>query len=141
MLHIHLQKKYYLLIEVLIFLDHYLHKMIVFGGVIKIFLKLINHINTFTRIVRGYQSKQNEFRIAQKIRVICTLFKQPLSNKRIYGRNICRKWRYFRFIWIKLIQLVFLRIYIYENKFSYFSNNLVEFSKKAQFLKKMMNLI
>ena len=41
--------------------------------------------NTFTRIVRGYQSnKFNELENA-KNRTICTLFKQPLSDQMIYG--------------------------------------------------------
>ena len=40
---------------------------------------------SFIRIVRGYQSKHvNEFASA-KSKIICTLFKQPLSNKRIYA--------------------------------------------------------
>ncbi len=41
--------------------------------------------STFTRIVRGYQSNQNNELEKAKNRVICTLFKQPLSNKQIYS--------------------------------------------------------
>ena len=45
------------------------------------FSKIKNPYNTFVRIVRGYQSNNyNELKSA-KNRVICTLFKQPFSNK------------------------------------------------------------
>ena len=49
------------------------------------FSKISEPYNTFTRIVRGYQSNQNNALELSKNRVLCTLFKQPLSNKRIYG--------------------------------------------------------
>ncbi len=49
------------------------------------FSKISQPYNTFTRIVRGYQSNQNNELELSKNKVLCTLFKQPLSNKRIYG--------------------------------------------------------
>ena len=39
--------------------------------------------STFRRIVRGYQSNQNNDLEYSKNRVLCTLFKQPLENKKI----------------------------------------------------------
>ena len=45
---------------------------------------LINEpYNTFIRIVRGYQSNQNNELEHSKNRILCTLFKQPLENKKI----------------------------------------------------------
>ena len=41
--------------------------------------------NSFIRIVRGYQSNQNNELENAKNNVICTLFKQPLSNQKIYA--------------------------------------------------------
>ena len=47
------------------------------------FSKLVNPYKTFLRIVRGYESKhQNNFQMS-KDSVVCTLFKQPLTNKNI----------------------------------------------------------
>ncbi len=47
--------------------------------------------NTFTRIVRGYQSNQLNELEHSKNRILCTLFKQPLENKKIlaglFGKN------------------------------------------------------
>jgi hypothetical protein len=39
--------------------------------------------NTFTRIVRGYQSNEHNILEHSKNRILCTLFKQPLENKKI----------------------------------------------------------
>tara|TARA_B100000579_G_C22806792_1_gene842969 strand:- start:860 stop:1672 length:813 start_codon:yes stop_codon:yes gene_type:complete len=39
--------------------------------------------NTFNRIVRGYQSNQHNDLENSKNRVLCTLFRQPLENKKI----------------------------------------------------------
>ena len=39
--------------------------------------------NTFLRIVRGYQSNQHNELEHSKNRILCTLFKQPLENKKI----------------------------------------------------------
>ena len=39
--------------------------------------------NTFKRIVRGYQSNQYNQLENSKNRILCTLFKQPLENKKI----------------------------------------------------------
>jgi hypothetical protein len=39
--------------------------------------------NTFRRIVRGYQSNEHNNLEHSKNRVLCTLFKQPLENKKI----------------------------------------------------------
>ena len=55
------------------------------------FSKIKKPYNSFTRIVRGYQSKHaNELEQA-KNQVICTLFKQPLDNNivftGIFGEN------------------------------------------------------
>ena len=41
--------------------------------------------NTFKRIVRGYQSNHTNELERSKNKTICTLFKQPLSNKMIYA--------------------------------------------------------
>ncbi len=41
--------------------------------------------NTFVRIVRGYQSNQKNKLENAKNEVVCTLFKQPLTNNMIYG--------------------------------------------------------
>ena len=49
------------------------------------FSKINKPYNSFLRIVRGYQSNKNNELENAKNRVICTLFKQPLSNKMIYG--------------------------------------------------------
>ena len=49
------------------------------------FSKINKAYNTFSRIVRGYQSNKNNELELSKDRVVCTLFKQPLSNKKIYG--------------------------------------------------------
>tara|TARA_B100001063_G_C16747134_1_gene548208 strand:+ start:739 stop:1551 length:813 start_codon:yes stop_codon:yes gene_type:complete len=47
--------------------------------------------NTFKRIVRGYQSNQHNDLENSKNRVLCTLFRQPLENKKIlagiFGNN------------------------------------------------------
>ena len=39
--------------------------------------------NTFRRIVRGYQSNEHNDLEHSKKRILCTLFKQPLENKKI----------------------------------------------------------
>ena len=39
--------------------------------------------NTFKRIVRGYQSNEHNNLEYSKNRILCTLFKQPLENKKI----------------------------------------------------------
>tara|TARA_B100000575_G_C23037054_1_gene596907 strand:- start:100 stop:912 length:813 start_codon:yes stop_codon:yes gene_type:complete len=49
------------------------------------FSKINKPYNTFTRIVRGYQSYQRNELEKSKNSIICTLFKQPLSNKKIYS--------------------------------------------------------
>ena len=49
------------------------------------FSKINKPFNTFDRIVRGYQSNQNNDLEKAKNSIICTLFKQPLSNKTIYA--------------------------------------------------------
>ncbi len=48
------------------------------------FSKISDPYNSFVRIVRGYQSNQNNDLENSKSKVICTLFKQPISNKTIY---------------------------------------------------------
>ncbi len=49
------------------------------------FSRINQPYNTFKRIVRGYQSNQkNELEFAKNT-VLCTLFKQPLSNNKIYA--------------------------------------------------------
>lgn len=40
---------------------------------------------SFSRIVRGYQSKHNNEFESAKSKIVCTLFKQPLSNNLIYA--------------------------------------------------------
>ena len=49
------------------------------------FSKLHVPYNTFNRIVRGYQSNQSNDLEFSKNRVVCTLFKQPLSNNRVFA--------------------------------------------------------
>ena len=49
------------------------------------FSKIEEPYNSFSRIVRGYQSNQNNELELSKNKVLCTLFRQPLTNKRIYG--------------------------------------------------------
>ncbi len=49
------------------------------------FSKITKPYNTFNRIVRGYQSNHNNELENSKNKMICTLFKQPLSNKLIYA--------------------------------------------------------
>ena len=49
------------------------------------FSKIDAPYNTFNRIVRGYQSNKTNNLEFSKNRVICTLFKQPLSNKRVFA--------------------------------------------------------
>ncbi len=49
------------------------------------FSKIDNPYNSFVRIVRGYQSNlENELEQSKK-RVVCTLFKQPLSNNSVFA--------------------------------------------------------
>ena len=47
------------------------------------FSKLHVPYNTFNRIVRGYQSNQSNDLEFSKNKVVCTLFKQPLTNKSV----------------------------------------------------------
>ena len=47
------------------------------------FSKLNKPYNTFVRIVRGYQSQQINNLEKSKNEVVCTLFNQPLTNKKI----------------------------------------------------------
>ncbi len=49
------------------------------------FSKINRPYNSFKRIVRGYQSNQNNELELSKNKVICTLFRQPLSNKIIFA--------------------------------------------------------
>ena len=50
---------------------------------LRIHIRKQNPYKTFLKIVRGYESEHlNKFEIS-KNSVICTLFKQPLSNKSI----------------------------------------------------------
>ncbi len=49
------------------------------------FSKYNKPYNSFTRIVRGYQSIHINELETSKDRVICTLFKQPLENNKIFG--------------------------------------------------------
>ena len=49
------------------------------------FSKLDKPYKTFLRIVRGYQSMHINEIEQSKNRVVCTLFKQPLTNNRIFG--------------------------------------------------------
>tara|TARA_A100001011_G_scaffold386795_1_gene463344 strand:+ start:2789 stop:3601 length:813 start_codon:yes stop_codon:yes gene_type:complete len=47
------------------------------------FSKIQEPYNTFLRIVRGYESKHSNQLENSKNNVVCTLFKQPLTNKNI----------------------------------------------------------
>ena len=49
------------------------------------FSKINKPYNSFIRIVRGYQSNQSNDLELSKNRVVCTLFKQPLTNNKIFG--------------------------------------------------------
>ena len=55
------------------------------------FSRIQNPYNTFLRIVRGYESEHLSQSDNSKNNVVCTLFKQPLSNKNvlcgIFGEN------------------------------------------------------
>ena len=55
------------------------------------FSRIQNPYNTFQRIVRGYESEHLNQSENSKNNVVCTLFKQPLSNKSvlcgIFGEN------------------------------------------------------
>jgi len=46
--------------------------------------------NTFRRIVRGYQSNEHNDLKHSKNRILCTLFKQPLENKKILAGIFAR---------------------------------------------------
>ena len=47
------------------------------------FSKIDEPYKTFTRIVRGYESKHSNHLEVSKNKVVCTLFKQPLSNNSV----------------------------------------------------------
>jgi len=49
------------------------------------FSKINRPYNTFDRIVRGYQSNHGNDLELSKSKVVCTLFKQPLSSDKIFG--------------------------------------------------------
>ena len=49
------------------------------------FSKINKPYNSFVRIVRGYQSNQNNELELSKNKVVCTLFKQPLTNNIIFS--------------------------------------------------------
>ena len=49
------------------------------------FSKIDKPYNTFVRIVRGYQSNKDNKLENAKNNIVCTLFKQPLSNTTIYA--------------------------------------------------------
>ncbi|MDA9748774.1 hypothetical protein N9U75_01325 [Pelagibacteraceae bacterium] len=49
------------------------------------FSKLNEKYNSFVRIVRGYQSNKDNELENSKNKVVCTLFKQPLTNKKIFA--------------------------------------------------------
>ena len=49
------------------------------------FSKIKKTYNTFIRIVRGYQSNKDNKLENAKNKIVCTLFKQPLSNNKIYA--------------------------------------------------------
>ena len=49
------------------------------------FSKVDKPYKSFSRIVRGYQSNKNNELEKAKNKIICTLFKQPLTNKMIYA--------------------------------------------------------
>jgi len=47
------------------------------------FSNLTNPYNTFIRIVRGYKSSESKNFLSSKKDIVCSLFQQPLSNKKI----------------------------------------------------------
>ena len=49
------------------------------------FSKINQPYNSFIRIVRGYQSSRNNNLANSKNSVVCTLFKQPLTNLKIFA--------------------------------------------------------
>ena len=49
------------------------------------FSRVSKPYNTFIRIVRGYQSNKNNELELSKNKIICTLFKQPLTNKIVFA--------------------------------------------------------
>jgi len=49
------------------------------------FSKINKPYNSFIRIVRGYQSNHNNELENSKNELVCTLFRQPLTNKQVYA--------------------------------------------------------
>ena len=49
------------------------------------FSEISNQYKTFNRIVRGYESVHKNELEQSKNKIVCTLFKQPLSNKNVYA--------------------------------------------------------
>ncbi len=49
------------------------------------FSKINKPYNSFIRIVRGYQSKHKNELENSKNQILCTLFKQPLTNSKVFG--------------------------------------------------------
>ena len=49
------------------------------------FASLNNSYGTFVRIVRGYKSSNNNKLLNSKKNIVCSLFHQPLDNKKIVG--------------------------------------------------------
>ncbi len=57
------------------------------------FSKIKEPYKTFLRIVRGYESQHLNHLEISKQDVVCTLFRQPLSNKSVLCGVFWRKWR------------------------------------------------
>ena len=55
------------------------------------FSKINQPYSSFTRIVRGYQSAENNNLADSKNHVVCTLFKQPLTNLKILSGTFSEK--------------------------------------------------
>ena len=60
--------------------------------------------NTFLRIVRGYESEHLNQSQNSKNNVVCTLFKQPLSNKMFYVEYLQKMGKFW--IYLKIIDQI-----------------------------------
>ena len=66
-------------------LDATRHTKRLFSGLFKNFSKIDKPYKSFIRIVRGYESIHKNELEQSKNKIVCTLFKQPLSNSSIYA--------------------------------------------------------
>ena len=77
---------------------------------------LIDTYKTFLRIVRGYESEHLNHSEISNNNVVCTLFKQPLSNKSILCGIFGENGEIFDLFENKWSNTIILRISIYDYK-------------------------